>query len=108
MPEFKIVVRPEQTEGDMACIELLDAPFKGVQFKFGQMEFLGEDTNGNGRLAFDHELIFVPEGVKFNGKNKKKFETMLGEVLKKILEDYVLEHPLADEKLDEVRDADTE
>lgn len=89
-------------------IEIDDGPFKGICFNFEKIEFLGEDEEGNGRLAFEFDLIFVPEGVILNDGNQKEFETALGEIMKTILEDYVLEHPLLDETTDEDRNADTE
>jgi hypothetical protein len=108
MPKYK----PEQSEDPNAkepyYIRIEDGAFKDICFNFEKIEFLGEDTEGNGRLAFEFDLISVPEGVILNDANKDEFEKTLGEIMKHILEEYILnaELPL-DETLDEDRDADT-
>jgi len=109
MPKYSPKINTLYDKKHEHYLEIEEGPFKGVCFNFMKIEFLGEDTDGNGRLAFDFDLIFCPEDVILHDGNKKEFESALGDIMKDVLEEYVAEHPLDDEMTDEEdRNADTE
>ena len=106
MPKFSPLMNERfvDTCKDEYYIEILDGPFEGLCFNFKKLEFLGEDTEGNGRLAFEYDLIFVPKGITLHD-NMKALEAELGVVLNVVLQNYVLENPEV-ESDDEARDTD--
>jgi len=66
-------------------IELNEGEFTGVHFNFGKIEFMGEDEDGNGKINFDYNLLFLPEHIKLE-ESKNAIEEELGKVLQHILE----------------------
>lgn len=88
MPNFIVQKNENFTENTDAehYIEITDGPHAGVCFLLGQITFLGEDDEGNGRVSFDYNLLFTPEHVNLE-EEKGNIEESIGGVLHKILED---------------------
>lgn len=82
-------------------IEVLEGPHAGLHFTFGQIEFLGEDADGNGNISYDYDLLFIPEHIDLL-EQKDEVEETIGVVLQGILEN------LLDEESNETGNTDTE
>ena len=50
-----------------------------------EVEFLGEDEDGSGRVSFDYDLLFTPETVNLD-EQKQEIEQTIAAVLREILE----------------------
>lgn len=93
MPKFEIRKNPEENplyENKDHYIEIVEGRFTGVHFTFGQIEFLGEDEEGNGNISFDYDLLFVPEHVNLL-EEKQSIEADVAIVLQDILENMLSE-----------------
>ena len=88
MPKVQSKVTSERfaDETDPHYLEIVDGPFAGICFNYGKIEFLGEDTDGQGRIAFEYKMLHVPEGIKITKLNESQFDTELAFILKDILE----------------------
>lgn len=69
-------------------LEVAEGPFEGMHFNLGRIEFIGEDTDGNGQIEFDYDLLLVPAGVNLD-EQKKEVEQTISDVLHIILEQMV-------------------
>ena len=68
---------------------LEDGPYEGVCINFGKIEFMGEDSDGFGKINFNYDLLYIPEDVNFEVV-KEDLEKTIGELLNIILEDIML------------------
>jgi hypothetical protein len=71
-------------------LEIVEGKFQGIQFKFGAIEFAGEDENGNGKINFNYELLTVPEEIKLSENTHEDLHETLGDILQEILEGQIL------------------
>jgi len=69
-------------------IEFVEEKYKGMQFNIGKIEFAGEDENGNGKINFDYNLLFIPEGVNYT-EEREEIEAAIAATLQQILEQVV-------------------
>lgn len=76
------------TESDHYIL-IEDGPYKGLCVNFGKIEFIGENSDGFGKINFNYDLLYIPEDIKLEDV-KEDLEKTLGEVLNTILEDIML------------------
>lgn len=69
-------------------LEIMEGLFVGLHFSFGQIEFAGEDENGNGKINFDYNLLYIPEHINLD-ESKPDVEQMIGTILQHVLETMV-------------------
>ena len=95
MPDF--VVHPKKgkyPEAEIAgdprdhYVEISDGPYMGLHFNYGNIEFAGEDEDGNGKLNFNYNVLFAPRWVNLK-RDIKKIEVEIGVILQAIIEKYV-------------------
>lgn len=96
-------------------VQIEEGTFEGVCFNFNSMEF-GEEVDVEedgsevtyGKVNFDFVVLYAPESIAGNLRENPLFETVLGQILHKILLSVVseqLEEALLEE---EGRQAETE
>lgn len=76
------MVEVDTGEGDYH-IEIIEGPFIGVQYKYTTIQFIGEDSEGNGVFNYDYELITDPKII--TEEDLPEFEHTLGDILHIIL-----------------------
>jgi len=86
MPKFIVESDKEKYEGKEFYLNLLEGPCQGMHFTLGKIEFLGEDEEGYGKITFDYDLLFLPEGITIEEHNEL-IEQNITDVLVQILED---------------------
>lgn len=69
-------------------IEIMEGPYEGVHFNFGPIQFMGEDEEGNGKINFDYNLLFLPENINLD-EDRPGLEDMVGTTLQHVLETMV-------------------
>lgn len=87
-------------------IEIENGNFVGVCFTFGQIEFVGEDEEGNGKINFDYHLLYVPENINLE-EQKKDLESDIGKILEIVLRQMV-DNTQNDEEVNETGNSDSE
>lgn len=70
-------------------VRIEDGPYEGVCINFGKIEFMGEDSDGFGKINFNYDLLYIPDDVNFEVV-KEDLEKTIGELLNIILEDIML------------------
>lgn len=84
------------------AIEVVQGEFEGMIFVYGKIEFLGEDSQGNGRFMFDHTIIKDPDNGRmpdFSPKSNKIAEQILQDIMNQsasIVEQEALERDQSD------------
>ena len=75
-----------QKEGDdFTCIKLLQAPYKGIIYKYGKVGFAKEeDDKGNLPMKFDYDIIFNP--FDETSIDKQEFIDYIGDILVELLD----------------------
>ena len=75
-----------QKEGDdFTCIKLLQAPYKGIIYKYGKVGFAkDEDDKGNLPMKFDYDIIFNP--FDETSIDKQEFIDYIGDILVELLD----------------------
>jgi len=88
MPSFTIQQNEKFKEVSTSefYIEIDEGDYTGLSFVFGPIKFLGEDEEGNGRIEFDYDLLFIPERIDIS-EHRSNIEHMIGMILHNILED---------------------
>lgn len=68
-------------------LTITEGKFKDISFTFGKIEFLGEDTEGNGQVSFDYDLLQVPSDhtLSEDANLREELEGVLGGILHQIL-----------------------
>lgn len=102
MPKFEVVPNDMYEIESDHFISITEGKFKDFHLEFGELRFQGQDEEGNGRIAFNYDLLSHPEGVTLNEELKEEFELVVGEILKEIMTE------ILNQEQDEVRDIDTE
>jgi len=69
-------------------IEITEGGFEGVHFNFGKIEFVGEDEQGNGKINYDYNLLYIPDTIILD-MDRPLLERELGNILQTILETLV-------------------
>lgn len=86
MSNFKIVPNERFPEaGTDHYVELLEGSFSGLCFNINQLEFVGEDDEGNGKISFNYDLVFVPETITLNEEMLPSLEEVISSTLHSIL-----------------------
>lgn len=70
-------------------LTITEGKFKDVAFSFGQLEFMGEDKEGNGQVNFDYTLLYLPEHIETNNDDAlyDELEGVIAGILHQILID---------------------
>lgn len=67
-------------------IQIDEGEFEGVHYGYGPIQFLGEDEDGFGRLAFSYDLYSSGRDVNINDEEiAQRLETVLAEILSTIV-----------------------
>jgi len=89
MPNYKVHSNNKYSEiNSDHFIEISEGPFIGTHFNFGQIEFAGEDGEGNGKINYDYNLLSIPETVILD-MDRPLLEREIGKILQSILETLV-------------------
>lgn len=106
MSNFKIVPNERFPDaGTDHYVELTEGPFSGLCFNINQLEFIGEDKEGNGQISFNYDLVFVPETITLNEEVLPSLEEVISSALHNILTEAITEtHELL---ANETRNSDT-
>lgn len=70
------------TEDNFWAIKLIDSDLAGITFRYGEVKFLGEDEDGNGKMSFDYHVLDAGPFEK---------EELVGDKINKILGDILTE-----------------
>lgn len=103
MPKFE--VKPNDNIYEIESdhfIEITEGKFAGFHLLFGELRFQGQDEDGNGRVAFNYDLLSYPEDVILNDELKQELELEIGEVLHNIMTEIFAQEE------NEIRDVNTE
>lgn len=79
---------------DTWAVRLDESEYVGVVYRYGEVKFIGEDTEGNGILNFEYEVI-EDMGISPKELTSKEFESILGDILTNLIQEAV---ELKDEK----------
>jgi hypothetical protein len=77
------VIDLDTGEGDH-YIKITDGPFMGVTFQFGQIAFMGEDSEGNALINFGY--TFMPDSPRVPEDSLDSLHEVMGTILHTILE----------------------
>lgn len=102
MPKFEVVPNEHYEVDSDHFINITEGKFKDFRFIFGELRFQGQDEEGNGRVAFNYDLLSTAEGITLNDELKEEFEQEVGEVLKEIMSE------ILNKEEDETGDIDTQ
>lgn len=102
MPKYEVRENDKYEIDDDHFITITEGKFLGTDFVFGELRFQGQDEEGNGRIAFDYDLLSLGEGITLNDENQHEFEQDLSNVLRNIMTEIFAQEE------NETRDADTE
>lgn len=65
-------------------IQIEEGKFNGTCFNIGKIEFMGEDEEGNGKIAYDYSLFSLTEGLILE-EEKADLEQVVGEILHDVI-----------------------
>ena len=102
MPKFEVKPNEQYEIDSDHYIAITEGKFKDIHFTFGELRFQGQDEEGNGRIAFNYDLLYHPEGVIMNDDLTNELEQEIGAVLHEIMTE------ILEKEEHEVRDTDTE
>ena len=85
---FDVISNTEFPESSSEfLLRIKTGKFSGTLFSFGQIQFIGEDEEGNGKINFDYELLSLTEGVTLEDPEVRgEFEKDLSAILHTIIE----------------------
>jgi hypothetical protein len=64
-------------------IRITDGPFVGVKFQYGQIQFMGEDADGNG--VFNFGYVFMDDSLDVAEESMDELHQTMGIILNEIL-----------------------
>ena len=88
--KYKIISNPNDEKDDHWYIRLEEPKWSGILYKYNEIAFGDEPENGKMKLKFAYDIVEVPPSIKesvMSDEESIEFETLLGDILVKIIED---------------------
>lgn len=86
MYSYKVVPNNKfENAGSDFYVQFTEGAFIDVCFNVSELEFLGEDADGNGKLSFKYDVLELPEALQLTEESAVQLEEAIGEVLQDIL-----------------------